>query len=132
MLSKGHEFALFFVNGSVLGCLFWALQYSLFVALEGIDHAYLIACLSVYPLILVLNFLMQRKFVFARRGRFAVFCAINLLLLLLISFLALFLKSLGESLVGTALANLLAFPVAGLVMALPSYFLKRRLVFTEG
>lgn len=125
-----QQYLKFFVNGSVLGIAAWGLQWLIYRALGG-DSAYtygIASALTYIPLV-VINFLIQRSWIFRRPGLFWRFVAANLVIMVLVAFLSPFFQLLINSSAGVPWGNWLGFVVAALVGSIPSFILKRYWVF---
>lgn len=125
-----RQYIKFFVNGGVLGVVSWGMQIAIYRAI-GVETgaAYAIATALTYLPLLVVNFVIQRSWIFRREGLFLRFVAANLLVMLLVSVLSPVCRLIIAWAAGDAWGDRGGFALAALAMSIPSFFLKRLFVF---
>jgi len=125
-----RQYVKFFVNGGVLGVVSLGLQMIIYRAI-GIDSslAYGIATALAYVPLVVINFLIQRRWIFQRDGIFWRFIVANLSIMLLVSLSAPLCRLLIAWFAGAEWGDRGGFALAAIVMSIPSFFLKRFFVF---
>jgi putative flippase GtrA len=124
------QYLKFFVNGGVLGIAAWGLQWLIYRAISG-DSAtdYGIATGLTYVPLVVVNFLIQRRWIFNRPGLFWRFVMANLAIMILVSLLSPFCRYVIEQIYGSTWGDRGGFIVAALLGSIPSFLLKRIWVF---
>jgi len=123
----------FLINGGILGVLAVLLQKLLFMAVGGqSSQAYFLASALTYVPLLLLNFRVQRSWIFARNGIFWRFTVVNLSIMLLVSLLSPVCRYLIDNLVHHGWGDNGGFLVAALLGSAPSYLLTKRFVFDHG
>lgn len=120
----------FFVSGGVLGVAAWALQHLIYRAI-GIDSsaAYLVATLLTYLPLVVVNFLIQRRWIFGRPGVFWRFIQANLVIMLLVSLLSPLCRLSIAFVTGGPWADEGGFVLAAVLGSVPSFLLMKMWVF---
>lgn len=124
------QYIKFFINGGVLGLAAWGLQWIIYKGINGdssIDYS-IASALAYVPLVFV-NFLIQRKWVFNRKGLFLRFVAANATIMLFVSLLSPFSRISINYIFGTPWGDTIGFVVASLIGSIPSFFIKRFWVF---
>jgi putative flippase GtrA len=125
-----RQYVKFVINGGILGVMAWGLQTALFVMLGGDSAAsYGIATALTYVPLVILNFSIQRAWIFGRPGLFWQFVAANLTIMALVSLLSPVMWYVIDELVGPPWGNRGGFAVAALLASAPSFLLKRYWVF---
>jgi putative flippase GtrA len=123
------QFAKFFVNGGILGVVAWGLQLLIYHGLGGSSGwAYGAASVLTYIPLIVVNFLVQRAWIFDRPGVFWRFVLANLSIMVLVSLLSMQLR-VTMNIWGDGLGDRFAFFIAALLGSVPSFLLKRHWVF---
>ncbi|MFZ5483246.1 MAG: hypothetical protein ACOZB0_03375 [Pseudomonadota bacterium] len=124
------QYAKFFLNGSVLGVAAWGLQWLLFSTLgEGSAATYTLATALTYLPLVVINFLIQRSWIFNRHGLFWRFVAANLAIMFLVSMLSPLCRHLIDVMLGAPWGDRGGFAAAALLGSIPSFLIKRSWVF---
>lgn len=126
----GHQYIKFFINGSILGLLAWALQILIFraIALDS-AYAYALASALAYPPLVIVNFMIQRSWIFNRSGLFLRFVAVNMANMLLVSLLSPLCRQMIDIVMGAPWGDHGGFAAAALLGSIPSFFIKRHWVF---
>lgn len=127
------QYTKFFINGGILGIVAWVLQWFIYKWLNGhssIEYA-LATALTYLPLI-VINFLIQRRWIFNRAGLFWRFLFANLVIMVLVSILSPLFRSLIDQLFHSPWGDRTGFILAGFTGSIPSFLLKRSWVFGIG
>jgi putative flippase GtrA len=77
------QFFKFFVNGGILGIAAWGLQWLIYKVIKGDSAtAYSVATALTYLPLVVVNFLIQRRWIFNRPGLFWRFVLANLVIMI--------------------------------------------------
>jgi putative flippase GtrA len=120
----------FFVNGGILGIAAWGLQWLIYKVIKGDSAtAYIIATALTYAPLVVVNFLVQRRWIFNRPGLFWRFVLANLVIMILVSLLSSFFRSEIDQIYGSPWGDRGGFIAAALISSIPSFLLKRIWVF---
>lgn len=130
MISR--QFFWFCVNGGALGVLSLVIQALIYRSI-GVHSglAYGVASALTYLPLLVINYLIQRRWIFRRNGLFWRFVVANLSIMLLVSLSAPICRLVIARFAGDEWGDKAGFAMASVLMAIPSYFAKRLLVFTN-
>ena len=124
------QYTKFFLNGSILGLVAWGLQWFIYKAIDGDSgFSYGVATALTYIPLVVVNFLIQRMWIFNRPGLFWRFVTANLVIMVLVSLLSLFFRYAIDQSFGYPWGDRCGFIVAALLGSLPSFYLKRVWVF---
>jgi putative flippase GtrA len=125
-----RQYIKFFVNGGILGIISLGLQTIIYHAI-GLDSglAYALASALTYVPLIVINFIIQRKWIFQRDGMFWRFLLANLSIMLLVSLLSPLCRLLIAWAAGAEWGDRGGFALAAIAMSIPSFFLKRLFVF---
>jgi putative flippase GtrA len=120
----------FFVNGCFLGFISMGVQ-SIIYQFIGIrsGFVYAFASMLTYIPLIVINFIIQRRWIFQRDGLFWRFVLANISIMILVSLFSPFARMVVTWAVGVEWGDRAGFAIAALVMSIPSYFLKRFFVF---
>lgn len=125
-----REYTKFFVNGGVLGAIAWGVQLLIYRALGGDTAAeYAAASALTYAPLLVVNFMVQRAWIFNRPGLFPRFAVANLSIMLLVSLLSPLCRQAIDIAIGAPWGDRGGFVVAALLGSIPSFLIKRLWVF---
>jgi hypothetical protein len=127
-----RQYLWFFLNGGVLGILSLWLQAFLFQYLDansGSAYA-LAACLTYLPL-MVINFFIQRFWIFKKNGFFWLFVVSNLSIMGFVALLSPLFRLIISIAIDPVWGDKTGFALAAIVMSIPSYFVKRILVFNR-
>lgn len=120
----------FLVNGGLLGILAWGIQAALFRLLGGDSAtAYGVATALTYMPLVILNFVIQRAWIFRRPGLFRRFVMANVAIMVLVSMLSSALRHALDQLLGQPWGDRGGFMAAALLGSIPSFLLKRFWVF---
>jgi len=124
------QYVKFFINGGILGTLALALQLLIYKMLGGQGSVFYAAASTLtYPPLVIINFLLQRKWVFDREGVFWRFVLANLAIMILVSAMALMNKICLDFFMGPPWGERLGFIFACIIGSVPSFLLKRKWVF---
>ena len=93
--------------------------------------AYGVATALTYAPLVLINFVIQRRWIFKKNGLFLRFVLANLSIMVLVSLFAPLCRLLIASLAGAEWGDKCGFALAAVAMSVPSYFAKRLLVFTD-
>ena len=127
-----RQYLKFFINGGILGVVSWGLQTIIYRAIGGDSGtAYAFATALTYVPLIVINFLIQRRWIFQRDGLFWRFVAANLAIMLLVSLLSPLCRLLIAWAAGAEWGDRGGFALAAIVMSVPSFALKRFFVFNS-
>jgi len=125
-----YQYLKFFLNGGVLGVAALALQWLIFNAIGGDSAtAYSLATALTYLPLLVVNFMIQKTWIFYRTGLFWRFVVANLAIMALVSLLSPLCRYVIDALVGAPWGDRGGFALAALLGSMPSFLLKRYWVF---
>lgn len=124
------QYSKFFINGVFLGVVAWGLQWLIYKAIN-VDSAfaYGFATALTYVPLVVVNFAIQRIWIFNRAGLFRRFVVANLAIMILVSFLSLLFRNLIDQSFGSPWGDRGGFILAALIGSIPSFMLKRFWVF---
>lgn len=130
MISR--QYLWFCINGGILGIVSLGLQALIYRAM-GVNTglAYGVATALTYAPLVLINFVIQRRWIFKKNGLFWRFVLANLSIMVLVSLFAPLCRLLIASLAGAEWGDKGGFALAALAMSVPSYFAKRLLVFTD-
>lgn len=124
------QYVKFFINGGILGLAAWGLQWLFYKGIHGSSSVdYSIASALAYIPLVVVNFLIQRKWVFNRKGLFLRFVAANATIMLFVSLLSPFSRHFINYIFGPPWGDTIGFVVASLIGSIPSFLIKRFWVF---
>jgi putative flippase GtrA len=124
------QYIKFLLNGGILGVVAFVLQ-SLLFGLFGQEGSlsYAVASAITYGCLLLLNFTVQRAFIFSSPGRLGRFVIANVLIMALVSALAPICRIVVGSVFGMDAGDAFGFIVAALLGATPSFVLSRYWIF---
>lgn len=123
------QYGKFFLNGGILGIVAWGLQMGLYRMLGGGLGMYPLATAITYVPLVVINFLVQRHFIFNRHGLFGRFVFANLLVMGLVSLLSWISKIVLDIWFGAGWGDNLGFAIAAMLGSVPSFMIKKYWVF---
>jgi len=124
------EYFKFFINGGILGLVAWWLQLQIYGALSiESGYAYALASALTYLPLVVVNFMVQRAWIFKERGLFQRFIVANLAIMLLVSAWSPFCRQALDWVVGSPWGDRGGFILAALLGSVPSFVIKRHWVF---
>lgn len=127
-----RQYVKFFVNGGILGVVSWGLQLIIYRAIGGDSGlAYAMATALTYMPLIVVNFVVQRKWIFQREGLFWRFVVANLTIMFLVSLFSPLCRQWIAGIAGTDWGDHGGFALAAIAMSVPSFFLKRLFVFNS-
>lgn len=125
-----RQYVKFFVNGGILGAVSWGLQVIIYRAIGGDSGlAYGVATALTYFPLIVVNFLIQRRWIFKQKGLFWRFVVANLSIMLLVTMFSPLSRLLITWAAGAQWGDMGGFALAAIAMSVPSFFLKRFFVF---
>jgi putative flippase GtrA len=127
-----RQYFMFFLNGGILGVISLGLQTILYKVI-GINtgSAYALSVALTYVPLIVVNFIIQRRWIFQQDGLFWRFVLANLSIMLLVSLLAPICRLLISFAAGVEWGDRVGFALAAIAMSIPSYFFKRLFVFNS-
>jgi putative flippase GtrA len=127
-----RQYFWFCINGGILGIVSLVLQALIYRAI-GLNTglAYGVATALTYVPLVVVNFVIQRRWIFKKNGLFWRFVLANLSIMVLVSLSAPICRLMIASVAGVEWGDKLGFALAAVAMSIPSYFAKRLLVFTD-
>lgn len=127
-----REYFKFFVSGGVLGIIAWALQLFIYRLMGG-DSAtlYTVASALTYVPLVVINFIIQRTWIFNRSGLFFRFVFANASIMLLVSLLSPLCRQVIDLIAGAPWGDHCGFIMAALLGSIPSFLIKRLWVFAK-
>nr|VFK63743.1 MAG: GtrA-like protein [Candidatus Kentron sp. UNK]VFK70935.1 MAG: GtrA-like protein [Candidatus Kentron sp. UNK] len=124
------QYVKFIVNGCLLGLAAWGLQFALFHLLGGTGSVvYAMSSLLTYVPLILMNFAIQRQWIFGVSGRLHKFVLASILTMLLVSVLSPLCRIFIGWIFGEDVADHGGFVLAALIGATPSFFLTRIFVF---
>lgn len=124
------EYGKFFINGGILGLVAWWLQLQIYRTLPADSgYAYALASALTYLPLVVVNFMVQRAWIFKERGLFRRFVVANLIIMLLVSALSPLCRQTLDLVAGVPWGDRGGFILAALVGSVPSFLIKRHWVF---
>lgn len=124
------QYLKFFVNGGALGIAAWGLQWLIYMAISGDSAtAYSAASALAYIPLVVVNFLIQRWWIFNRPGLFWRFVMANLAIMIFVSLLSPLCRFVIDQIFGIPWGDRGGFIAAALLGSIPSFLLKRNWVF---
>lgn len=127
-----QEYTKFLVNGGLLGLVAWGLQLFLFHLLGGeTGFHYFFASALTYTPLLVINFMVQRAWIFHRPGLFPRFAVANLSIMVLVSVMSPLCRLAIDSVIGPPWGVRGGFVIASLIGSIPSFLIKRFWVFSK-
>jgi putative flippase GtrA len=128
MISR--QYLWFCINGGILGIVSLGLQVLIYRGMDvNTGFAYGVATALTYAPLVLINFVIQRRWIFKKNGQFWRFVLANLSIMVLVSLFAPLCRLLIASLAGAEWGDKGGFALAALAMSVPSYFAKRLLVF---
>ncbi|MDB5988722.1 MAG: hypothetical protein JWQ10_125 [Herbaspirillum sp.] len=128
-----RQYLKFFINGGILGVAATALQLLIYKMMSSDSAiAYSFASALTYMPLIIVNFLIQRSWIFGRRGLFWRFVVSNLIIMALVSFLSPICRHVIDAGFGTPYGERTGFLVAALLGSIPSFLLTRFWVFGFG
>ena len=124
------QYIKFFVNGGVIGIISLGLQAVIYRA-TGLESSlvYALASAVTYVPLIVINFIIQRKWIFQRVGMFGRFVLANLAIMFLVSLFAPLCRLLISWYAGAEWGDRGGFALASIALAIPSFFLNSIFVF---
>ena len=127
------EFLKFILNGGILGVLSIFIQRVIYFSLDqNLAFAYAIASALTYCVLVGINFLIQKKFIFEREGLFYKFVIYNICIMIFVSVLSELLLYIFVMIQHRDLGEGLSFILAALIGSYPSYLIKKTFVFSSG
>lgn len=95
---------------------------------EG-SYGYSVASFITYTLLIFINFIIQRTFIFSSPGLIGRFIVANIVIMIMVSLLSPIFRMLLAFLYSESVGHSFGFAVAALIGAFPSYLLSRNWVF---
>jgi putative flippase GtrA len=130
MLMLLREYAKFFLNGGILGLLAWAMQLLLYRSFGGdASWKYAMASAATYLPLILINFQVQKRWIFERPGVFPRFVVANAAIMLLVSALSPICQVLFDLALAPPWGSRLGFAAAAVLGSIPSFLVKRTWVF---
>ena len=127
-----RQFLWFFITGGILGIVALVLQMLIYGAMGvSTSLAYGVATALTYVPLVLINFVIQRRWIFRKNGMFWRFVLANLSIMVLVSLLAPQCRLLIASFAGAEWGDKGGFAFAALALSVPSFFVKRLLVFRQ-
>ncbi|CNH04107.1 GtrA-like protein [Yersinia aldovae] len=124
------QFAKFFINGGILGLIAWGVQWIAYKEIDGITSVdYSIASALAYIPLIFVNFLIQRRWIFNRKGTFLRFIAANVIMMLLVSLLSPIFREIINYIFEHPWGDVTGFAFASLISSVPSFLIMRFFVF---
>jgi hypothetical protein len=126
-----YSFILFLINGFFLGFFTIVTQYLIDYAISGIFvYHYLIASLLTITPFMFINFILQRKIIFKKKGSVIKFFCSSILIMVLISSLAEVFNNYAFFNFNIMKVNLnLNFIFSAIIISPLSFFMKKNIVF---
>jgi putative flippase GtrA len=126
------QYIKFFINGGILGLIAIVMQSTIYGLIDkNSEFAYGFASAATYILLIAINFLIQKNYIFKRNGLLVRFVFANLIIMLLVSLLAMIMKDQLNMIFGYPWGNRAGFILAALIGSIPSFLLKRIWVFNS-
>ena len=126
------QYLKFFINGGLLGVVAWGLQWFIYSELsQDTFIAYGISTALTFAPLIIINFIIQRKWIFSHRGLFQSFLVANLVTMILVSILSLLCRYEVNQILGIPWGDRFGFICAALIGSIPSFFLMRIWVFSD-
>jgi hypothetical protein len=126
------RFLFFLTNGAALGIIGWITHYNIYKYVN-ISNIYFYSLLAFFIniFLLIINFIIQSKFIFKAKGKFFTFVLSNIISTFLITiFCSIYFKIfllLGDQ----DLAEQLSFPISSITVAFFSYYILKKIVFSN-
>ena len=125
-----RQYLKFLINGGVLGLISLQLQTFIYHALGGdSSFNYSVASTLTYLPLIIINFLIQKKWIFQRKGFFWKFVSVNIFIMVMVSLFSPLCRIFITFFIGIEWGDRCGFAVASIVFSVPSFFLKRFFVF---
>ena len=122
----------FLIVGGSLGICSLFLQRIFFKLLGGSSSfEYMFATLLSYIPLVILNFFIQKKWVFKSRGRIIKFFVANMFIMMMVSSSSPILRLFMNNFFSQLTADKYAFAVTAIFMSIPSFLIKKNFVFKE-
>ena len=125
-----RQYLKFFINGGLLGVAAWVLQLIIYKVLgAGSIQAYAASAVLTYIPLIIVNFLIQRSWIFSQPGTFWRFTIANLSIMVLVSLLAPVCRLFINLLLDHKWGDQGGFLIAALLGSVPSFLLMKLWVF---
>ena len=130
MRPTSHQFVLFMFNGGVIGLLCWALQLGIYSA-AGVSgtSGYWFSALLASAIGIIINYQIQRRLIFARKGNFWLFAAAATAVSIAVSFAAVAGRQWLGLFFEPPIATRFGYAVGALAIAPLSCVIKKFLIF---
>ena len=124
------HYAMYFINGSILGIVALELQSLIFemVYFES-RFFYPLSVAFTCSILIPINFFIQRKIIFKKKGQFLKFIMITFSGIFLVSITSSLIKGMLSLFLSGKYIEQLSFILAALIISLPIFLLKRSYVF---
>ena len=126
-----RQYVIFFFNGGILGIFAILIQLLIYSFIGAGNLNYAIASASTYFPLIVINFLIQKKFIFKRSGLFFRFILASMIIMILVSVLSPIFRMAIDWILDNSWGDRVGFALASLVGSLPSFWLQRNWVFAK-
>jgi putative flippase GtrA len=125
-----RQYSAFLLNGVIITILAWAIQYSLYI-LSGYDSsmAYSIATIVATTITMIINFFIQKNYIFKSEGVFHRYIIADLINMLLVAVLAPAFRLMIINIAGLEWGDRGGFIIAAFAASIPIFFIKRKWVF---
>ena len=126
------QFVKFFINGVFFGLLAWGVQLTIYTLLANDSSLFFgVSSFIASFIILSMNFIAQKKWIFKSAGVFKHFLIASVLMIILISILSPLIRDFIAVFVSVSWADIMGYPLAAVISSLPSFLLQRHWVFRE-
>ena len=126
------QYQKFFINGVGLATLGWALQLLCFHVLGGKEsHTYAIASVVAYVPLIIVNFLIQRSWIFKTNGSIWRFVTVHLLVMVLVAGLSVVFRAVISIWFNFQIADVFGYLAATLIGSIPSFMMQKWWVFNH-
>ncbi len=124
------QYVKFFINGGLLGVVAWVLQFLIYHLIgKDVSFSYAIASGLAYIPLVVVNFIIQKTFIFKKNGFFLRFVIANFVVMLIVVGLSEYCKIILTLVFGELWGERGGFVMASILGSVPSFLIKRYWVF---
>jgi putative flippase GtrA len=126
-----RQYSAFLVNGVLITILAWGIQYTLY-RISGYDSslAYSVATIVATAITMLINFFVQKNFIFKNEGMFHRYIIADLVNMALVGVLAPLFRLVILNMAGVEWGDKGGFIVAAFIASIPVFFIKRNWVFS--